>query len=236
MASNKKKKTEDFKLNPFEKFEVIEINRPDVKNAPYNPRSISKTARAKLEKNLSKVGLLSPIVWNKRTGNIVAGHQRIAALDSISKTYEYKMRVSAVDLDEKTEKEQNIFMNNVDAQGDFNLEKVGEMLKDIDIENAGLDLGDIYKVFGEDVANKAASPDKLKELSLKLKDRREDFNKVKKTNQDRNDVHFYAVVVFKNHDQRKALTDVLKLEDNRYIDGRFLMDALTLKDGGKAPE
>jgi hypothetical protein len=85
MASNKGEKKAKEPKPPkrasAEKYEILEIHRTQINNAPYNPRQISDKARKMLQKNLATVGLLSPIVWNQRTGNIVAGHQRIDAMD-----------------------------------------------------------------------------------------------------------------------------------------------------------
>jgi hypothetical protein len=48
--------------------------------APYNPRKISEKAKKGLKRSLEKYGDLSGITLNKRTGNYVAGHQRINAI------------------------------------------------------------------------------------------------------------------------------------------------------------
>jgi hypothetical protein len=42
-----------------------------------NPRQISAEAAAALGKSLAKFGDLSGIVWNRRTGELVTGHQRM---------------------------------------------------------------------------------------------------------------------------------------------------------------
>ena len=55
----------------------------DLIDAPYNPRKISPEAYAGLKTSLVKFGDLSGITWNKRTGNLVAGHQRFKALKEI---------------------------------------------------------------------------------------------------------------------------------------------------------
>ena len=57
-------------------------NIDDLKPASYNPRKISKKAFEGLEVSLKKFGDISGIVWNKRTGNLVSGHQRVAKLRS----------------------------------------------------------------------------------------------------------------------------------------------------------
>ena len=49
--------------------------------APYNPRAISTAELEGLRASLDKFGLVEPVVWNRRTGHVVAGHQRIKALE-----------------------------------------------------------------------------------------------------------------------------------------------------------
>lgn len=58
-------------------------SRDRIKNALYNPRTIDRFARQKLEADLKKVGLLAPLTVNRRTGNIVGGHQRLASTRSM---------------------------------------------------------------------------------------------------------------------------------------------------------
>lgn len=52
----------------------------DLKNDPENPRAITPEALAGLKASLSAFGDLSGITWNKRTGELVCGHQRMRAL------------------------------------------------------------------------------------------------------------------------------------------------------------
>ena len=64
--------------------------------AKYNPRTITDEARARLEASIEKFGLVQPIVWNRRSGNVVGGHQRLAVLQEKGVT---EVRVVEVDLD-----------------------------------------------------------------------------------------------------------------------------------------
>ncbi len=220
--------------NKFEKYEIITINRKEIKNAPYNPRKITDKAKKKLRENLEKVGLLAPIVWNKRTGNIVSGHQRVAALDTLLHTKDYMLKVAMVDIDEKTEKEQCIFMNNPEAQGYFDLEKLEELIKvdQIDFELAGFDIADIYQTFGDSPL--LERPEKLKELSEQLRKSREIFRSVeKKLLEKDDDDDYYLVVVFKNYEDRKKFLDALNLPDNRFQNGMELQKLLTSHGQGK---
>lgn len=210
MESNKKS---------WEKYDIIEINRSKIKNAPYNPRKISEKAKKRLRDNIKNVGLLTPVVWNKRTGNIVSGHQRISALDALEKTKDYSIHVACVDLDLKTEREQNIFFNNPEAQGEFDLEKLEIMFADadckLDVDKTGYDLADIYKTFGDSPALQQS--DELLEMSKQLRDATERHEKIKAKTQSRDEIDYFLVVVFPSNDARKKWTDARGLPDNRFI-------------------
>ena len=119
------------------------IKRSEINFVNYNPRKISDEAKKQLKANLKRIGLLGGVVWNKTTGNLVSGHQRVSVMDEVNR-YEsgendYELRVEVVEMDEKTEKEQNIFMNNRSVQGEFDTDMLENMLSDIDYANAGLD-------------------------------------------------------------------------------------------------
>lgn len=209
--------------NKFEAYEIIEVHRSQLKNAPYNPRRISEKARKKLKENLLNRGLMMPPVWNKRTGHIVAGHQRVDILDSLMGTKDYTLKVAAVDLDEQAEKEQNVFMNNPDAMGDWDLEKLEKLFTEdkIDFTQAGFDLAEVYQTFGDNPL--AVQPEKLEELAEQLRKSREVFKKVQERLLESDNVYdAYLVVVFKDHASRKAFTDALGLPDNRFVDARDL--------------
>ncbi|MCK4302843.1 MAG: ParB N-terminal domain-containing protein, partial [Candidatus Eisenbacteria sp.] len=84
--------------------------------ADYNPRSISSESLAGLTASVERFGNVQPIVWNKRTGNVVSGHQRLRVLLARGDT---ETRVVVVDLDEIKEKALNITCNNPHIAGDF---------------------------------------------------------------------------------------------------------------------
>ena len=118
--------------------EPIKIKRSQICLAEYNPRKITPEAKRKLKANLDKMGLMGGLVWNERTGNLVSGHQRIAILDADNKynpktlENDYDVFVTKVDLDERQEKEQNIFFNNQSAMGFFDEDKLHEVMKSVD--------------------------------------------------------------------------------------------------------
>lgn len=130
-------------LNKYFKSEPVEIPRSSVRFAHYNPRKITDSALKKLKQNIKRVGMLGGIVWNERTANLVSGHMRVSVLDQLNgydgtKETDYILRVDKVNLSEKEEKEQNIFMNNQSVQGEFDLDILRDILPDIDYKSAGL--------------------------------------------------------------------------------------------------
>ncbi len=121
------------------------VKRSDISFASYNQRVITDEARTKLKKNLQTVGLLGGVVWNERTGNLVSGHQKVSIMDAVNRydpetgANDYEFRVEVVDFDDKTEKEQNLFMNNKAVQGTYDDDMLRSMLAEIDYENAGFE-------------------------------------------------------------------------------------------------
>ena len=137
-------------LSKYIKSEVAELNRSAIHLASYNPREITEESKKALKRIIKKYGLVGGIVVNKRTGlTVVSGHQRITVMDELqkydrkTKENDYKLRVDVIDVDEKTEKELNIAMNNPNAQGTWNRDKLAEMIPDIDYKDVGLSEADL---------------------------------------------------------------------------------------------
>ncbi len=63
-----------------------EMALADLAPAEYSPRTISDRARAGLAASIARFGLVAPIVWNERTGNVVSGAQRLAILSEAGET------------------------------------------------------------------------------------------------------------------------------------------------------
>lgn len=90
----------------------------DVCFAPYNPRVPLRPGDdiyEALKSNIERFGLVSPIVWNQRTNNIVGGHQRVQVARDLGYSEIY---VSIVDLDETLEKQLNLALNKINGEWD----------------------------------------------------------------------------------------------------------------------
>lgn len=104
--------------------------------ADYNPRQISNKAMKGLENSVKTFGLVQPIVWNKETGHIVGGHQR---LEVLKKQGASVTDVVVVSLSSEEEKLLNITLNHDGVVGYFiesQLNEIIDEVKDYDAELA----------------------------------------------------------------------------------------------------
>jgi hypothetical protein len=161
-------------LNEYQQaYEDVVIHRSELKDALYNPRKITTSARRNLKRVIAKLGMVQPFVWNVRSGNLVSGHQRLSVMDSLKGTADYLVKVARVDVDDKTEKQLNLAINNPSVQGDWDLGKLETMLPEVDLEDAGFNLEDVYRVFGHSPF--VEKPGEFKEVAdrmRKIKDSR----------------------------------------------------------------
>ena len=129
--------------------DIQKISINELNPAAYNPRKDLKTGDPeyeKLKKSIIEFDYIDPIVWNKRTGNIIGGHQRFKILQELGKE---EIEVSVVDLDETKEKALNLALNK--TGGDWDLPALKELLEelkvgDIDIEITGFDEAELEKL------------------------------------------------------------------------------------------
>lgn len=139
--------------NKFEVYQIQTVQRSIIHEAPYNPRKISNEARKKLKKGLKTYGLVQPIVVNRKTMNVVGGHQKLSIMDEEYKypTNDYSLQVSMINVDEETEVKINIFLNNPAAQGEWDNELLQEIklsYPDIDFQkDLAFDMLDMQYIF-----------------------------------------------------------------------------------------
>jgi len=138
-----------------------QVNINDLKGNPQNPRTISKHDYEALVNSIKRFGDLSGIVFNRRTGQLVGGHQRIEAFKRMGgdKSVQITERLESpnakgtvavgyvyfeneqyayreVDWDQGTENAANIAANRI--QGQFDL----DLLAKITYEISQLENGD----------------------------------------------------------------------------------------------
>ena len=200
-------KPSDSNISRYQSFDMEVINRADVKNAPYNPRTMGKEAQKRLKEGLRKHGLVQPIVYNRRTGNVVGGHQRLKQLDALERRKDYDLTVAVIDVDEREEAEINVQLNNASMQGEWDLDKLAELSLGFDIpfEDMGFTDFDVDVMFdGDDRFSQLYdSPDveaeknRLDEIKASRAEGRERLK-------ERNNINWYTVILFKDEEERKA--------------------------------
>lgn len=190
----------------YQNYDTETINRSDIKNAPYNPRIMDAKAKKRLKQNIAKHGLVSALTWNKRTGNLVGGHQRLEQLDSLEKDKNYELTVCVIDVDEREEAALNVQLNNPSMQGEWDFDKLANMTDEFD-----LDLKDDLGFTDTDIDLMFEGDDRFSQLfeTQEGEDMRGDLEAVKAARKEsaeklreRNSIDWFTVIVFENEKDR----------------------------------
>ena len=118
--------------------------------ADYNPRKDLQPGDSEYEKikrSLEEFGYVDPVIWNKTTGRVVGGHQRLKVLASMGRT---EVECVVVELDEEKEKALNVALNKI--SGDWDKEKLAVLMTDLDaadfdVSLTGFDAAEIDDLF-----------------------------------------------------------------------------------------
>ena len=97
--------------------------------AGYNPRKDLKPGDPeyeKLKRSMDEFGYVEPVIWNKQTGRVVGGHQRLKVLLAMGLT---EIDCVVVDLSEEREKALNVALNKI--SGDWDKDKLGLLIADL---------------------------------------------------------------------------------------------------------
>ncbi|OFI48832.1 chromosome partitioning protein ParB [Floricoccus tropicus] len=119
--------------------DIQKMKLADLKPAKYNPRIElvpGMEEYEKLKKSIEEFGFVDPPIYNKQTGNLVGGHQRVSVAKSLG-LYD-EIEVSIVDLPLEKEKALNVALNKI--SGDWENDKLKELLdslSDDDFELTG---------------------------------------------------------------------------------------------------
>jgi hypothetical protein len=105
----------------------------------------------------------------------------------------------------------------------------------LDLDATGFDVADVYRMFGDSPLVEHGT-EQIDELSAKLREARERYEGITKTSAGKNTEDFYVVVVFKDHADRLQFLEALKLDDNRFQDGRELRRLYGIASGQDAAE
>lgn len=170
----------------YKQSETVVIKRSQINFAPYNPKNHTKEQINEIKKNIKRVAFLGGIVWNVITGNLIDGHKRVMALDVLNKydgtlDTDYEVKVEKIELDLKTEKEQNIFQTQSRTQ--FDLDILSTMIPDIDYKNAGLTDEDLQLIgidFTFQTETEQSITDEINNLIVPIQNQKEAVKQAKK--------------------------------------------------------
>jgi hypothetical protein len=133
------------------KMEIKKLPIGKINPAKYNPRVDLKPGDPEYEriaKAIEEYDLVEPLIWNKQTGNLVGGHQRLKVLIGRG---DKEVDVSVVDLPLEKEKTLNIALNKL--TGEWDIPKLGELLTELkldfnvpDIEITGFSIDEVDKI------------------------------------------------------------------------------------------
>ena len=138
--------------------------------AEYNPRKDLKPGDPeyeKLKRSLEQFGYVEPVIWNKTTGRVVGGHQRLKVLMDMGIQ---EVECVVVELSEEKEKALNIALNKI--SGAWDNEKLALLITDLqgadfDVSLTGFDAAEIDDLFKESLQDGIKDDDFDVEAELK---------------------------------------------------------------------
>lgn len=192
-----------------QKFEICTMKRSEILDAAVNPRELDEDARKRLKQNMKRVGLVEPVIVNRRTGRLVSGHQRLDILDKLVGNKDYMLEVAGVDIAEEDEASQVIFLNNPLAQGSYDVAKLEDVLKIADYTNCGFENSELQIMLPSWVPQKELEVEAIGGLSSELD----------------------VVLVFPDRAATDAFMDLINVSvSEKYIEGELIIELLDAND------
>lgn len=129
--------------------------------AKYNPRKDLKPGDPEFEKlrrSVEEFGYVEPIIWNRRTGVVVGGHQRLKVLQHLGYT---EVDCVVLDLEEQKGKALNVAPNKISGAWDVPL--LTALLRDLDESGfdatlTGFDVSEMSDLFDDQSEIKEDDP------------------------------------------------------------------------------
>ena len=128
-------------------------NTADLLPADYNPRKDLKPGDKeyeKLKRSIEQFGYVEPVIWNKTTGRVVGGHQRLKVLIDMGMN---EVDCVVVELSEEKEKALNVALNKI--SGEWDNDKLALLIADLqgtdfDVSLTGFEPAELEALFRED--------------------------------------------------------------------------------------
>ena len=132
--------------------EIQKVSVDRLLPAKYNPRKDLQPGDPefeKLKRSVEEFGFVEPIIWNRSTGVVIGGHQRLKVLVHLGYT---EVDCVVLDLDEQKEKALNIALNKI--SGDWDMPLLTALLKDLnesgfDATLTGFDVSEMSDLFDD---------------------------------------------------------------------------------------
>ena len=117
-----------------------------------NPRKISEKGLAKLKRSVEEFGFVNPILAQRGTNMIIAGHQRLKAAQAAGLA---EVPVVWLDMDDTTAKAYNIADNRLQDEAEWDKRLLADLLQDIDtgdvdLTSTGMDDDEITTLLAAD--------------------------------------------------------------------------------------
>lgn len=198
----------------FDKGNPEVIERSLIANAPYNPRQIDRESAERLRKSLKEHGLVDLPIWNRRTGNLVGGHQRISQLDALEGSKDYELMVNVIDVDEREEAQLNVKLNNPDLQGDWDFQKLADMAGefDLDFEDMGFSEMSVDMMFdGDDRFSALLDNDDVNGAESDMAEIKAARQRIREDSAEKDSINFYATIVFHDEAAKKRFMQAISI-------------------------
>ena len=134
----------------------------DLIPAEYNPRKDLKPGDPeyeKLKRSIEQFGYVEPVIWNKTSGRVVGGHQRLKVLLDMGVT---EVECVIVELNDNKEKALNVALNKI--SGEWDKDKLTLLISDLqgadfDVTLTGFDPAELDDLFEASTQDKAHDDD-----------------------------------------------------------------------------
>lgn len=129
---------------------IEKMNISKLNPAEYNPRKNLQPGDAeykKLKRSMEQFGYVEPVIWNKTTGRVIGGHQRLKVLVDLGLK---EVDCVVVEMAEEREKALNIALNKIN--GEWDIDKLAMLISDLqgsdfDVSLTGFEEAEIADLF-----------------------------------------------------------------------------------------
>ncbi len=141
---------------------IEKMNISKLNPAEYNPRKDLQPGDAeyeKLKRSMEQFGYVEPVVWNKTTGRVIGGHQRLKVLVDLGLK---EVDCVVIELSEEKEKALNVALNKI--SGEWNTDKLAMLISDLqgsdfDVSLTGFEEDELADLFSKTAGKEVTDDD-----------------------------------------------------------------------------